>query len=193
MDKKININKEDFVSALKRGDEEAFTVLFKELNLPLSSYAYRILNDMDQSREVVQSTFFKIWDNRAVIDVNESLKSYMYKAVYNNCISVLRKSKRYKQFAELGLGDLYFNRILQNPHAEMSMIDSETRKVIVGAINELPKRCRDVFVKCKIEGESYDRVASDLKISVKTVESQMSIALKRLRAKLDWLMILMIC
>ncbi len=73
------------------------------------------------------------------------------------------------------------------------MIDSETRKVIVGAINELPKRCRDVFVKCKIEGESYDRVASDLKISVKTVESQMSIALKRLRAKLDWLMILMIC
>ncbi len=113
MDKKININKEDFVSALKRGDEEAFTVLFKELNLPLSSYAYRILNDMDQSREVVQSTFFKIWDNRAVIDVNESLKSYMYKAVYNNCISVLRKSKRYEQFAELGLGDLYFNRILQ--------------------------------------------------------------------------------
>lgn len=193
MDKKININKEDFVSALKRGDEEAFTVLFKELNLPLSSYAYRILNDMDQSREVVQSTFFKIWDNRAVIDVNESLKSYMYKAVYNNCISVLRKSKRYEQFAELGLGDLYFNRILQNPHAEMSMIDSETRKVIVGAINELPKRCRDVFVKCKIEGESYDRVASDLKISVKTVESQMSIALKRLRSKLDWLMILMIC
>lgn len=188
----ININSNEFISSLKKGDESTFTSLFKELNVPLCSYAYRILNDMDEARDVVQAVFYKIWDQRGEIEITESLKSYLYKSVYNNCINSLRKSKRFNKFQELGLGDVYFNRIVQSPHAELAMIDSETRKVIVGAINELPNRCRQVFVKCKIEGESYNSVAKELNISVKTVESQMSIALKRLRLKLDWLMILLL-
>jgi len=73
----------------------------------------------------------------------------------------------------------------------MRLFDSETRKIIISAINELPEKCREVFIKCKMEGETYSKVAEDLNISVKTVENQMSIALKKLRTKLDWLMILL--
>ncbi len=188
----LDINSKDFVAYLKGGSEEAFTTLYNHYNLHLCSYAYRILNDNGEARETVHLTFCKFWDNRKGIDINESLNSYLYKSVYNNCISLLRKKKQYAKYVELGLGDLHFNRIVQNPHAELKMIDSENRKIILSAINELPEKCREIFIKCKINGLTYPKVAEDLNISVKTVETQMSIALRRLRKKLDWLLILLI-
>jgi len=182
-----NINSKDFLASLKSGSEESFTQLFNQFNLDLCSYAYRILNDNNDAKEIVHITFCKIWDNRKSIEINESLKSYLYKSVYNNSISLLRKKKQYAKYV-----DLYFNRIVQNPHAELKLIDSESRKIIISAINELPDRCKEIFIKCKINGQTYHNVADELKISVKTVESQMSIALKRLRKNLDWLLILIL-
>ena len=95
-------------------------------------------------------------------------------------------------YVDQGAIDLYFNRIIQNPHAELKLIDSEYRKYILSAINELPDRCREIFIRCKIDGMTYPEVAGLLEISVKTVETQMSTALKRLRKNLDWLLILLI-
>ncbi|PKP41114.1 MAG: RNA polymerase sigma-70 factor [Bacteroidetes bacterium HGW-Bacteroidetes-10] len=179
------------LASLAAGEESAFASLFNEFNIPLTSYAFRILNDKNEAREVVHTTFCKLWDNHKKLEISDSIKAYLYKSVYNNSITMLRKKRQYAKFTELGLGDLYFNRIVQNPHDEMRLFDSETRKIIISAINELPEKCREVFIKCKMEGETYSKVAEDLHISVKTVESQMSIALKKLRAKLDWLMILL--
>ena len=188
----MDTNSKDFLDSLRKGSEEAFTLLHNRFNLSLCSYAYRILNNDNDAKEVVHNTFCKIWDNRKTIEINESLKSYLYKSVYNNCISHLRKRKQFAKFAEQGLADLYFERIIQNPHAELRIIDSETRKIILAAIDELPKRCREIFIKCKIDGLTYPEVAEDLEISVKTVEAQMSIALRRLRKHLDWLLIMII-
>lgn len=188
----VDTSSKEFLNLLKSGSEAAFNQLFNQYNLSLCSYAFRILNNNNDAREIVLTTFCNIWEKRKSIEINESLKSYLYKSVYNNCITVLRQRKQYYKYIELGLGDLYFDRIIQNPHAELRIIDSETRKIILSAINELPKRCREIFIKCKIEGLSYFDVASNLNISVKTVETQMSIALRRLRTSLDWLLILMI-
>jgi RNA polymerase sigma-70 factor (ECF subfamily) len=166
--------------------------LFNQYNTALCSYAYRILNDSNEAEEIVHVTFCKIWDNRKSIEISESLNAYLYKSVYNNSLTQLRKRRQYAKYVDNGLVDLYFNRIVQNPHAEMKLIDSESRKIILAAINELPERCRDVFIKCKIDGLTYPKAAEKLGISVKTVEAQMSIALKRLRKNLDWLLILIL-
>ncbi len=123
----LDIKSKDFAASLKGGSEEAFTLLYNHYNLSLCSYAYRILNDNNEAKEIVHITFCKIWDNKKSIEINESLNAYLYKSVYNNCISLLRKQKQYAKYVELGLGDLHFNRIVQNPHAEMKMIDSENR------------------------------------------------------------------
>jgi len=177
---------------LQKGNEEAFTLLFNQFNLSLCSYSYRIVNNDSDAREVVHNTFCKIWDNRKTIEINESLKAYLYRSVYNNSITLLRKRKQYAKYTQQGLVDLYFERIIQNPHAELKIIDSQTRKIILSAIDELPKRCREIFLKCKIGGLSYPETAEDLGISVKTVEAQMSTALKRLRKSLDWLLLMLI-
>lgn len=187
-----NIDIDDFTASLIKGSEESFTMLFNHYNLKLCSYAFRILNNNEEAREVVHATFCKIWDRRQSITIKESLESYLYKSVYNNCISHIRKKKHYNIYVELMLEDVYFNRIIQNPHAELKLIDSEYRKYISSAISELPKRCREIFIQCKVQGKTYPEVAESLNISVKTVEVQMTTALKKLRNKLDWLLIMII-
>jgi len=177
---------------VSQGDEKAFTALFNLLGRALASYAYRILNNTDQAKEVVHITFCKVWDNRKKIKIEESVKAYFYKAVYNNCLSKLREKKQFRNFIDLELAELYFNRIIQNPYEELRLLDSEMGSYISKAIEELPPRCREIFVKCKIEGGTYKDVAQSLNISEKSVETQISIALKRLREKLDWLLILFI-
>lgn len=188
----MDTGSKEFLEALKKGNEQAFTLLFNQFNLSLCSYAYRIVNNDSDAKEVVHNTFCRIWDNRKSIEINESLKAYLYRSVYNNCITLLRQRKQYAKFADQGLADLYFERIIQNPHAELRIIDSQTKKIILAAIDDLPKRCREIFIKCKIDGLSYPETAEDLNISVKTVEAQMSIALKRLRKSLDWLLLMLI-
>jgi len=182
----------DLFESLRNGDETAFTLLYNKYNPGLCSYAYRILGDNDEAKEIVHLFFCHLWDTHKTLDINTSLKSYLYKSVYNRCISLLRKKRQYQKYFKLGLGDLLFSRIIQDPFTELKLIDSESRKVILEALKELPPRRREIFVKCKIKGMTYAQVADNLNISTKTVEAQMTQALKTLRLKLDWLLILLI-
>lgn len=187
-----DFNSKEFAVSLRNGSETAFTLLHKRYFLPLTSYAYRILNSENDAKEVVHTTFCKFWDNREKIEIEDSLKAYLYRSVYNNSITLLRSKKQYSKYVELGLADMYFSRIVQNPHAELKLIDSENRRIILKEINNLPAKSREVFIKCKIDGKTYNQVAQDMNISIKTVEAQMSSALKKLRKSLDWLLILII-
>ena len=187
-----DFNSKEFAISLRNGSETAFTLLHKRYFMPLTSYAYRILNNENEAKEVVHTTFCKFWDNREKIEIEDSLKAYLYRSVYNNSVSILRKKRQYSKYVELDLADMYFSRIVQNPHAELKLIDSENRRIFLREINNLPTKSREVFIKCKIDGMTYPEVAKELNISVKTVEAQMSSALKKLRKNLDWLLILII-
>lgn len=72
-----NLAGKEFLSSIVDGKEEAFEVLFNEYNTPLTSYAFRILNDMNDAREVVHITFCKLWDNHRKLVINDSLKAYL--------------------------------------------------------------------------------------------------------------------
>jgi len=183
-------NSDDLLEALKVGREDAYSYLFATYYANLFSYACRIMNDQNEAEECVQATFCHIWDIRQRLEIRDSIKSYLFRSVYNACITLLRKKKVLAKYEESGLLDLYFARVIQNPQAEMRLIDSETRREILRTINTLPDRCKEIFVKCKIEGRTYSDVAESMEISVKTVENQMSIAYKKLREKLNWLLLM---
>jgi RNA polymerase sigma-70 factor, ECF subfamily len=185
-----SLDNEELLKALKEGREDAYSYLFLKYYSNLYSYACRIMNEESDAEECIQAVFCHLWDIKEKLEIRDSIKSYLYRAVYNNCISLLRKKKILAKYEETGLLDLYFTRVIQNPQAEMRLIDSETRRVILRTIASLPDRCREVFVKCKIDGLSYSEVAEDMDISVKTVENQMAIAFKKLREKLSWLLLI---
>jgi len=144
---------------IKRGDQELFSRLFKEHYGNLLSYACRLLSDESEAEECVHSTFCHLWDIRERVEIRDSVRSYLFRSVYNRAVSTLRQRKIISRYEEKGLSDLYFTRVIQSPQAEIRLITSETRKIIETAIDSLPERCREIFIRCKINGQTYSQVA----------------------------------
>jgi len=135
---------------------------------------------MDTSKEIVHDVFVNVWSKRNELDLNKSLKTYLFSSVYNRCLNYIRDHKKFAKVEELGSG-----------HHEQSSFDAsaelegkELQDQIQKAIDSLPERTRKIFVMNRFEGFKYKEIAEKLEISQKTVEAQISSALKILREKL---------
>ena len=174
------------VSALNEGNILAFEYIYKTYYKSLLNYASRVLKDVEASKDAVQQAYYRLWENRSMLTITISPQAYLYRAVYNNCInSITRKDiiRKYEQLKEL-----YFSTIIQTPEAEMLLERSEIEKAIMISVEALPKKCQEIFILSKMEGLKNKEIAERLGISLKTVESQMTIAIKRLRKDLGWLL-----
>ncbi len=163
---------------ISKGSEADFNSLFDRYYTPLCFFGNRHLNDMDLSRSVVQDVFIDLWEKRDKLKINYSVKSYLYNAVRNRSIDYLRKEKVIIPLSD-SLGDLQ-----EAPFQDL-VEEAELNNRINSTINKLPERCREVFVLCRFEGLKYAEIAEKMNISVKTVEMQMGIALKKLRKSLS--------
>lgn len=177
----------NMLADISRGDEKAFEDLFKSFFAELSFYAVRFVEDLDSAEEIVQDIFFNIWDNRAKLNVNTSIKSYLYTTVKNTCLNLIKHKKVENKYRE------YFSRELQSDELDESkwMNTDNLQFTIKNAINKLPSQRRKIFTMSRFDEMTYKQIASKLDISVKTVENQMGSALKFLRKELkDFLPIL---
>ncbi|MBO9593941.1 MAG: RNA polymerase sigma-70 factor [Niabella sp.] len=158
----------------ERNDHSAFDQLFRHYLPGLVSFANSVINDRHQSEEVVSDVFVKIWENRKTLTAIRNFSHYIYIATRHQALNYI-KSRKGTGFEELGeSGSLSFKT------PEKSMIAKENLQKIAGAINELPSRCRLIFRLIKEEGLKYQDVATLLGLSIKTVENQMTIAMKRI-------------
>ncbi|HKL67341.1 MAG TPA: RNA polymerase sigma-70 factor [Bacteroidales bacterium] len=160
--------------------EKGFEKIFREYFVSLTYYALKFTGDHDSAKEIVHQVFINIWEKRTEIEYDRSLRSYLYTAVHNRCLNFLRDRK---QFDGEDIGTLAYGDV---PAAvqEDKMEKEETEARISKAISSLPERCRKVFVLSRFEEKKYSEIASALGISVKTVEAQMSKALRLLRTEL---------
>lgn len=159
------------------GDEKSFTEAFDRYYAVLCFYADKYLHDTDESRSLVQQVFVDLWLKRDKIDISQSLKSYLFKTVRNYALDKLRHAAVEHKYLEKFHPD--------NVSCDNSLIEeAELNARINTAINELPPKCREIFLLCRFEEMKYLEIAEKLNISVKTVEMQMGIALKKLRFKL---------
>lgn len=150
-----------------------FEIQFRKLYLPLGMYALRIVGDADDAEDVVADAFVKTWQNiesgARIVD----FKSFMYRCVRNECVSFLRRRKEL-----VGLEEI--------PEVCDESIDTSVRDAkIWKAIDELPAKCREVFLMSKRDGLSNEEIADELGISIKTVKNQMTKAFDRLRSSLS--------
>lgn len=171
----------EIFSKIKKGDEIAFSHLFDTFYTPLCFFSSKYTNDMDLSRSLVQQIFVDLWTKRMTIDVERSLKSYLYTSVKNKSIDYLRQKSRTHSISE---NIESIDRLKQIPFYDL-IEEAELNERINRSINKLPGNCRKIFQLSRFEGMKYLEIASELNISVKTVEMQMGIALKRLRESLS--------
>jgi RNA polymerase sigma-70 factor (ECF subfamily) len=164
---------------LKEGDEKAFEVLFRKYYAALCSYANQFLFEKSLSEEVVQDMFLKIWEKRAVLTIEMSLKHYVFRSVRNRCLNLIQHEKVKKQYAGM---------VLENSAHEISpdeyFLEVDLVRRIEKSIESLPPKRREIFKLSREQGLKYKEIADSLGISVKTVEVQMGLALKQLREQL---------
>jgi RNA polymerase sigma-70 factor (family 1) len=157
--------------------QEAYKELFLLLHKPLCQFAYGILKSHDDAEEVVSDVFIYIWEKRDKLENIESPLIYLYTAVKNRALNSIARQKR-QQALDAGewlvpLSSVYFD-------PEKLMMTEELIQTLRKAIQDLPTRCRLIFKLVKEDGLKYKEVATLLQISVKTVEAQMAIAIRRL-------------
>jgi len=174
----MNFSESHTFEKIKEGDDNAFSELFDQYYTPLCFFANNYLSDLDLSRSLVQEVFVDIWTKREKLNIHFSPKSYLYNSVKNRSIDYIRKEKKTVQISE-SLDD-----IETMPFRDL-MEEAELNDRINSAINELPEKCREIFILCRNEDMKYADIAAKLNISIKTVEMQMGIALKKLRKSLS--------
>lgn len=146
-----------------------------------------VLFDED-AENIVQDVFLLLWEKREVLDIQISLVSYLFALVKNKSLDYLRHkviADEYKQELSAKLTAL---ELLNYSFTS----DEEIEQILMTAINKLPERCRQVFLKSRIEGKKNREIANELNLTVSTVENQMTIALRKLRVELkDYLPLLL--
>jgi RNA polymerase sigma-70 factor (ECF subfamily) len=182
------LKEHELINRLREGDQTAFEILFRFYYPGLVVFAAQITFDKDEATEIVQDFFVRLWENRTSIKETSSLKSYFFTSVKNRSFNYLKKNEVHAQTIEQ-LKHLAENCPLYQPDV---FIESELQDKIKAAIDKLPARCGEIFVLSRFKGLSNDEIATQLEISKRTVETQISNALKVLRVEFkDYLGVLL--
>ena len=174
------MEEETLIQRFINGDQTAFELLFRFYYPGLVTFVSRIISDRDEAEEIVQDFFVNVWTARKNIHQATSLKSYLFVSVKNRAFNYLKKEqireKTINQLKEIVEKDILFQPDL--------FIESELQKQIALAMEKLPARTREVFMMSRFKGLSNDEIAALLELSKRTVETQISNALKILREEL---------
>jgi len=164
---------------IKKSDEKAFEILFHKYYGYLCLYAVKIIKDDTSAEEIVQDFFVKLWEKREQLNVETSLKNYLFRSVKNLCINYIQHNKIKIRHAENILSEVESNFSDDSNYLEIDLSEK-----IEESINSLPEKRKEIFILSRKEGLKYHEIAQKLNISIKTVETQMSLAIKTLRDKL---------
>ena len=140
------------------------------------------------AKEIVQDSFINLWDKRQNIDISKPVKTYLTTSIRNKCLNYLRDTKKFN--TEIILSDVLFQEV--DFEQSDKLIEKELSNRINSVIDELPEKCKEIFLLNRFENLKYKEIAKKKDISIKTVESQMSKALKHLRERLKDYLILLI-
>ncbi len=163
------------LAQIKQGNEKAFRVFFEIHYRPLCLYLGTFTPDMDTARELAQNTFVDFWKKRNEIEIQTSVKSYLFRMGYNLFLNGLRLKKKQETLLE----QLKRQAIDEEGERPESDLEEATER-LKNIIEILPPRCQEIL-QLKMQGYKYQEIADQLDLSVKTVESQMRIAYIKIR------------
>ncbi len=175
------------IRLIKDGDEKAFGIVFRSYYSGLVRFAVEYVADREVARNLVQNVYMKLWENKSGLIDDENLKGYLYTLTRNEAISYLRHLKVSQKFAEKIQTE--YENLMLNLDA-ISNLDFNTfdmvklENAIAQTLEELPERCREVFILSRYEQLKNQEIADKLQISVKAVEANITRALRFFREQL---------
>lgn len=174
------LNESQLVHALSEGNILAFNSLYYEYSSHLYRFAIGYLKSTEEAEELVQEVFTIIWEKRSSLKKELSFKAFLFTIAFN----IIRKHFRTKAYLTE-----YFNVALTGDVSEPVTSDKTSfdslYQYIVKLIDQMPQRRKEIIIKSRLEGRSIKEIAEEMNISHKTVENQLTIALKYIRTNLN--------
>ncbi len=173
-----DIDDPELLLAIKNGKHDAFKTFFDKYHKHLYYFLLKKGASEDTSKDLIQQAFVMIWEKRASIDENKSLRSYLFRIAYTRLLNLYRDSAKFDNTDHIDIED--------SDSTKEEEDRSETLKVAIeNAISSMPKKRQEVFRLCFIQEFTYRECAEVLDVSIKTIENHMGLALKDLRASLE--------
>lgn len=166
---------EQLILAIADSDNSAFRELFDRYYKILLGTSINLLKTVDPAKDVVQDVFFQLWKNREKTEVKTSLLNYLKRAVINSSLNQIQRNKRFEDEEVL----LQFEG--DEKDGEEILENEDLQKIMELALLKVPEKCRIVFILKRQEGLSLKEISEKLEISPKTVENQITKALKILK------------
>lgn len=184
---------DNIIIRLKEGNKTAFTEVYNKYSRRLHYFANEYLQNSDESMDIVQNVFIQLYESVPGLDADSNLEAFLITSTKNACISQLRKNKVRQQ---------YFQTTVQNMELELNLkaleafeysdvTFNEVRDSVKVAIEELPPKCKEVFLLSRQKQLKYQEIAQELDVSTRTVERRMTEALSLLKSKLKEFFILL--
>lgn len=173
------------IDRIRDGDRQAFEHLFRKYYKDLCRFALDYVNHLRIAEDFVQDVFFDLWKERRTLETECSLKAYLYGMTRHRALKHLRREQTRERWTESG--DLQKSAPRRVPDQPGEVFEQqEQKREVKQAIEALPKRRRRIFMLSRRHDLTYSEIAAALDISIKTVETQMSRALKFLRKQLEF-------
>lgn len=158
-------------------DESAYKDLFITFSKPLQQFAFSFIKSKELAEEIVSDVFIKIWQKRNELEFIGNLKVYLYVSIKNTALTYLLKQHR-RVAISIDELDVELESFARTP--EEILLSGELIRKIEEVIFNLPPRCKIIFKLIKEDGLRYKEVAEILNISVKTIDNQLAIALRKI-------------
>lgn len=158
----------------------AFDTLYGRYSNRLYKFALSILKSTEEAENILQDVFLNLWEKRHNVEKDSSVKYYIFTITYNSAISIIRKKVKETQFFD-------YLKSLQELNQDTTSLEiefNELTKTLHTIIGHLPQRQKEVYILHKEEGLKYHEIAEKLNISVNTIETHMSRALKTIKENL---------
>jgi RNA polymerase sigma-70 factor (ECF subfamily) len=174
------IRDKDIIGRIRKGDIRQFESLFRSSYVSLVKYSKKLIKDQDTAEEIVQDLFFRLWQDREIINIESSLNGYLFRAVHNRCLHYFEHLKVVERHAQEMTSETF-----DTPEDPADVLQyKELQAKVARILERLPERCGKIFMMNRFEGFKYSEIAEKLSVSVKTVEANMGKALKEFRREL---------
>lgn len=169
----------ELVEKLHRGNIEAFDQIYIRYSERLFGFAFKYLKSKEETEELVQDVFLKIWEKRKNIKKESSLKSYLFTITYHNMCRIFRARQVHLKFIESN--KIYENLII-NPEEQIK--NKEIIEQVDKLIKKLPQKQKEIFLKSRNDGKSTYKIAEEMNLAPGTINNNISAALKFLKVHL---------
>lgn len=165
-----------FLKLIKSGDEQAFKDLFDAYFVPLCRFVRVYVKDNGVAEEIVLDVFTNVWEMRNTLQIQVTIKAYLFQSARNRTLNYIRDNDRLVFVSDFSN--------LDRPETDSRVEEDELSRLIEEAICSLPLKCQEVFRKSRFENLSNKEIAGEMNITIKTVEAQITKALKHIKSYL---------